>query len=83
MKKLSTVIEFGNVGIFERRGRRFDSGYLAGYEIFINGTSRRTVYCNNVDLVILYAMQVKHIGINSEFSTFAAKMLDMDDEIWV
>jgi hypothetical protein len=48
------------------------------YEIEINGKRQSTV-THNVDTAILMAIGIKYDGVNTQFGTFACKMLNIDE----
>lgn len=85
--KANAQIKLGTIVI--RRGQEFEDDSTGhAYTIFIsdedgNELQRRGVHSFNFDMVLLMALELKHEGINGNFATYAASMLNLDGELWV
>jgi hypothetical protein len=78
------LIEFAGVTIIERPGENLPGHEeLYALDIFINTeTNPHRVYVMDIRVAILRAMELQMLGMNSDFTTFAARMLMLDGEIW-
>lgn len=79
---MENTIQFGDITIIPRSGKKLGGEYLPGYEIFIGNRSIRMIYCDNIDQIILAALSIKHEGMNNSFALFASRMLNLDSRIW-
>lgn len=79
---MENTVQFGDITIVPRSGKKLMGEYLPGYEIFIENKPIRMIYCDNIDQVVLAALSIKHEGTNSSFALFASRMLNLDSRIW-
>jgi len=80
------TVKFGNVEIkeIEANTQEGSSTYgLRTFRVFIDGKRTSTLRCNEIDLVILYAMSIKYEGLNGHFGYYAGKMLSIREDVWV
>ena len=83
-------IEFGNIKITRERNEwKAGAGEIATlpcYEITIDDGEEKPLknicYCDNIDKVILAALQLKYEGHNGSFTEYAAKILEINAPLW-
>lgn len=82
-------IQFGDITIKEVpndwKNKRQTIAQKRCFEIVITDDVVNTkCYCDNLDKVLLYALELKHEGINGNFAEYADSMLKLDDdaELW-